>query len=71
MAKLDTTKDIMKVIAEAEAAAELMQEKAIQLKDICSKAKTAMEGVSTLSIKKDSKAIEDALAKSIARRRRA
>lgn len=71
MAKIDSTKDIIKVIAEAEAIADLMEEKAIQIKDICSKAKTAMEGVSTPSIKKDSKAIEDALAKSIARRRRA
>jgi hypothetical protein len=72
MAKLDPTKEIMTVIAEAEAAAELMEEKAIQLKIICRKAKATMEGVSTPSIKKDlAKVVEDAMAKSRARRKRA
>lgn len=72
MAKIDPTKEIIKGIAEMEAAAELLEEKAIQMKIICRKAKATMEGVSTPSIKKDiSKVVEDALAKSRARRKRA
>lgn len=72
MAKPDTTKQIINGLDELEAAAELMEEKAIQLKDICRKAKATMGEVSTSPIKKDlAKVVEDALAKSHARRKRA
>jgi hypothetical protein len=72
MAKSETTKQIINGLDELEAAAELMEEKAIQLKIICRQAKAAMGEVSTSPIKKDlAKVVEDALAKSRLRRKRA
>jgi hypothetical protein len=72
MAKIDTTKQIINGLDELEAAAQLMEDKAIQLKDICRKAKATMGEVSTSPIKKDlDKIVADALAKSAARRKRA
>lgn len=46
----DPTKMIVTGWAELEAAAELMEEKAIQMKDICRRAKAAMGEVSTSPI---------------------
>jgi hypothetical protein len=73
MAKqIDPTKEIINALEELDAAAELMEEKAIQLKIICRKAKATMGEVSTSPIKKDlDKIVADALAKSEARRKRA
>jgi hypothetical protein len=68
----DPTKQIINGLDELEAAAELMEEKAIQMKIICRKAKATMGEVSTSPIKKDlEKVVADALAKSAARRKRA
>lgn len=73
MAKqLDPTKQIITAWDELEAAADLMHEKAIQMKLICRKAKATMGEVSTSPINKDlERIVADALAKSEARRKRA
>lgn len=65
-------KEIDKLEAEIEAIGQLLDDKATKLKDICRRAKAAMGEVSTSPIKKDlAKVVEDALAKSTARRKRA
>lgn len=72
MPKHDTTKEIKIAWDELEAAADLMHEKAIQMKLICRKAKATMGDVSTSPIQKNlDKVVADALAKSEARRKRA
>lgn len=72
MAKQDPSKLITKGWAELEAAAELMEEKAIQMKNICRQAKAAMGEVSTSPIQQHLDKIgADAVAKRRARMKRA
>lgn len=72
MPKRDTSTQLNKVWDELYAAADLMEEKAAQVKNICREAMAKMGEVSTSPIKKDlAKVVADALAKSAARRKRA
>jgi hypothetical protein len=72
MPKRDTSTKIIKGLDELIAAADMMQEKAIQVKNMCREAMAEMGEVSTSPIKKDLAAVvADALAKSAARRKRA